>query len=104
MRTGRQGPLNLDYSTQYHHSLATRYPEGSFSSIGFLAQPVFDNVGELRLYLPEHTYLYIQTAEGLNSPPYTYNAEAGCFVLSTRRLGIYIFSTIPLPESEQAPR
>jgi hypothetical protein len=103
VRTGRQGPLNLDYSTHYHHSLAARYPEGRFSSIGFLAQPVFDNVGELRLYLPESTYIYQQTARGLSSPSYTYNAEAGCFVLTTRRLGIYIFSSIALPQQELAP-
>lgn len=100
-----QGPLNVGVSFSRFTDIMWQYPSANIRCISWPNEPIFNYTGTLKLTSAPNMYLYEIRGDELYDLTDTYSEKARAFRVSTRRLGGYVISDIPLgePENNELP-
>jgi len=100
-----QGPLNVGISFSKFTDIIWQYPSANIRCVSWPYEPIFNYTGTLKLTSAPDMYLYEIRGSELYDLTNTYSEKARAFRVSTRRLGSYVISDMPLgePESTEMP-
>lgn len=93
-----QGSVNIGISFAKYTDIAQAYPSADIRCISWLQEPIFNYSGTLKIISAPDTYLYEIRGSELYDLSDTYSEKDHAFKFSTRRLGCYVISDIPLGE------
>jgi len=95
-----QAPLNVGVSFAKFTDIMWQYPSANIRCISWPHEPIFNYTGTLKLTSAPGMYLYEIRGSELYDLTDTYSEKARAFRVSTRRLGSYVISDMPLGEPE----
>jgi hypothetical protein len=99
--TNQNGKLYMGWNQKPVASIINNNPAANVEFLRFEADPMFNRIGELRIYSEDGGYLYEIGADGsLKALNATYNEDEEAFIYKTRTLSSYAFSDIELKAVE----